>query len=40
MPLLGRFDIVEHVATGRPWTDHEGYERERAAIERTTDAEW
>jgi predicted SprT family Zn-dependent metalloprotease len=31
---------VEHVATGRTWTDHEGYDRERAAIERATDAEW
>jgi predicted SprT family Zn-dependent metalloprotease len=31
---------VEHVATGRTWTDTEGYERERAAIERATDAEW
>lgn len=31
---------VEHVATGRTWTDTEGYERQRAAIERSTDAEW
>lgn len=31
---------VEHVATGRMWTDYEGYEGQRAAIERTTDAEW
>lgn len=31
---------VEHVATGRTWTDHEGYERQRAVIERSTNAEW
>lgn len=31
---------VEHVATGRTWTDNEGYERQRAALERTSDAEW
>jgi predicted SprT family Zn-dependent metalloprotease len=31
---------VEHVATGRTWTDHEGYERERGAIEQATDTEW
>lgn len=31
---------VEHVASGRTWTDHEGYERQRAAIECAPDAEW
>jgi predicted SprT family Zn-dependent metalloprotease len=31
---------VEHVATGRTWTDNEGYTRERAAIERSSDAAW
>jgi predicted SprT family Zn-dependent metalloprotease len=31
---------VEHVATGRTWTDNEGYERQRAAIERSSDTEW
>jgi predicted SprT family Zn-dependent metalloprotease len=31
---------VEHVATGRTWTDHEGYDRERAAIEQAADTEW
>jgi predicted SprT family Zn-dependent metalloprotease len=31
---------VEHVATGRTWTDNTGYDRQRAAIERATDAEW
>jgi predicted SprT family Zn-dependent metalloprotease len=31
---------VKHIATGRTWTDNEGYERQRAAIERASDAEW
>jgi hypothetical protein len=31
---------VEHVATGRTWTDNEGYERQRAAIEHVPEAEW
>lgn len=34
------FMTVEHVETGRTWTDHEGYKRQRAAIECSTDAEW
>jgi hypothetical protein len=29
---------VKHVATGRTWTDNEGYERQRAAIEDEDDA--
>lgn len=31
---------VEHMATGRTWTDTEGYEHQRAAIERSADTEW
>jgi predicted SprT family Zn-dependent metalloprotease len=31
---------VEHVATGRTWTDNAEYDRQRAAIENSTDTEW
>jgi predicted SprT family Zn-dependent metalloprotease len=31
---------VEHIATGRTWTDHAGYARQREAIEAAIETEW